>query len=67
MPNTPPARAQKVKTASSKNAFKTSLYVDGIGIAYESFTEVIYLEASCTAEYQPATPTERSLVDSIIH
>jgi hypothetical protein len=60
-------RSAEGKAASSRNALKTGLYCPGIVIGHESIGKLEELEAQFTAEYQPATPTERSLVDSLIH
>src|SRR4051794_25162988 len=55
------------KAAASRNALKTGLYCNGIIIGKEDPHKLEALEAAFTAEYAPATPTERSLVDSLIH
>jgi hypothetical protein len=60
-------RSAEGKAAASRNALKTGLYCRGIIIGHELYTNLEALEAAFTAEYQPATPTERSLVDSLIH
>jgi len=60
-------RSAEGKAASSRNALKTGLYCRGIIIGKEDPTKLDELEAAFTAEYAPATPTERSLVDSLIH
>src|SRR5690349_19763803 len=53
MPDTPPP--------------PTSLYAAGIAIGYELPGLLEELERQFAAEHQPATPTERSLVDSLVH
>jgi hypothetical protein len=60
-------RTQEGKAKSSQNAFKTGLYANGIVIGYEDPSKLAELERQFTDEYRPATPTERSLVDSLIH
>jgi hypothetical protein len=60
-------RSAEGKARSSRNALKTGLYCPGIIIGHESTFKLEELERQFTAEYQPATPTERSLVDSLIH
>ncbi len=60
-------RSVEGKAASSRNALKTGLYCNGIIIGKESTQQLEDLEAAYTAEYAPATPTERALVDSLIH
>ena len=60
-------RSAEGKAASSRNALKTGLYCRGIIIGKENPDQLADLEAAFTAEYAPATPTERSLVDSLIH
>ena len=60
-------RSVEGKARSSRNALKTGLYCPGIIIGKESTTQLQELEAAYTAEYAPATPTERALVDSLIH
>jgi hypothetical protein len=60
-------RSAEGKATSSRNAFKTGLYCPGIVIGHESIGKLEELEAQFTAEYLPATPTERALVDSLIH
>src|SRR5215471_14323550 len=53
--------------AAGANILRTGLYPPGIAIGYELHTELSYIEALFAAEHRPATPTERSLVDSIVH
>ena len=60
-------RSVEGKAASSRNALKTGLYCNGIIIGKESTPQLEALEAAYTAEYLPVTPTERALVDSLIH
>jgi len=60
-------RTPEGKTAAAHNALKTGLYARGNIIGSESVAQLQLLEAQFTAEYLPATPTERSLVDSLIH
>ena len=60
-------RSVEGKAASSRNALKTGLYCQGIVIGKESFSQLQDLEAAYSAEYAPSTPTERALVDSLIH
>ena len=60
-------RSAEGKAVSSRNALKTGLYCPGIIIGHESSLKLETLEAQFTAEYQPATPTERALVDTLIH
>ena len=60
-------RSVEGKARSSRNALKTGLYCPGIIIGKESPTQLQELEAAYTAEYAPATPTERALVDSLVH
>jgi len=60
-------RSAEGKAASSRNALKTGLYCRGIIIGKENPQQLDELEAAFTAEYAPATPTERSLVDSLVH
>jgi hypothetical protein len=60
-------RSAEGKAAASRNALKTGLYCRGIVIGNESSMQLEALEAQFTAEYQPATPTERSLVDTLVH
>jgi hypothetical protein len=60
-------RSAEGKAVASRNALKTGLYCRGIIIGHEMPANLEALEAAFTAEYQPATPTERSLVDSLIH
>jgi len=60
-------RSVEGKAASSRNALKTGLYCRGIIIGKELPSVLEDLEAAYTAQYLPATPTERALVDSLIH
>lgn len=60
-------RSVEGKAASSRNALKTGLYTRGIIVGSENPDQLAELEAAYTAEYAPATPTERALVDSLIH
>ena len=60
-------RTHAGKSASSRNALKTGLYAQGNIIGYEDVTALEELERQFTAEHHPVTPTERSLVDSLIH
>jgi hypothetical protein len=60
-------RSDAGKTAAARNALKTGLYARGNIIGSESPAQLQLLEAQFTAEYLPATPTERSLVDALIH
>ena len=60
-------RSVEGKAVSRRNALKTGLYCNGIIIGKESTAQLEALEAAYTAEYAPATPTERALVDSLIH
>ena len=60
-------RSAEGKAVSSRNALKTGLYCPGIIIGHESTTQLQTLEAQFTAEYRPSTPTERALVDTLIH
>jgi hypothetical protein len=60
-------RSVEGKAASSRNALKTGLYCRGIIIGKEDPTKLDELEAAYSAEYAPVTPTERALVDSLIH
>ncbi len=60
-------RSVEGKAASSRNALKTGLYCRGIIIGKESSAQLEELEAAYSAEYAPATPAERALVDSLIH
>jgi len=60
-------RSAEGKSAASRNALKTGLYARGNIIGSESPSQFQLLEAQFTAEYLPATPTERSLVDALIH
>jgi hypothetical protein len=60
-------RSAEGKAVSSRNALKTGLYCPGIVIGHESIGKLETLEAQFTAEYQPSTPTERALVDTLIH
>jgi hypothetical protein len=60
-------RSAEGKAASSRNALKTGLYCPGIVIGHESIGQLQELEAQFTAEYLPSTPTERALVDTLIH
>src|SRR5689334_18584686 len=48
-------------------SLETALYALGITIGYENFEQLQQLEAAFAAEYNPATPTERALVDSLAH
>src|SRR5215471_615441 len=57
----------KAEAPSEKTVFPTALYAPGMVIGYESTTELQHLEATLAAEHRPTSPTERSLVDSIIH
>ena len=60
-------RSADGKAASSRNALKTGLFCPGIIIGHESSLQLETLEAQFTAEYRPSTPTERALVDTLIH
>jgi hypothetical protein len=60
-------RTTEGKAKSSRNALKTGLYANGIVIGYEDPSKLAELERQFTDKYHPATPTERSLVDSLIH
>jgi hypothetical protein len=60
-------RSAEGKAAASRNALKTGLYAGGIIIGHESSVQLETLEAQFTAEYKPSTPTERALVDTLIH
>jgi|SRR5215471_1594302 len=57
----------KAEAPSEKTVFPTALYAPGMVIGYESTTELQHLEATLAAEHRPTSPTERSLVDSIVH
>src|SRR5690349_70797 len=46
---------------------ETALYCPGIAIGYELHTDLEELERRFAAEHQPATPTERALVDSLVY
>src|SRR5689334_22870958 len=59
-------RTPEGKARSRQNAFKTGLYAAGNIIGHESVMALQELERQFTAEYHPVTPTERSLVDSLI-
>lgn len=60
-------RSVEGKARVSQNALKTGLYAQGIVIGTELGSKLEELEAQFTAEYHPTTPTERSLVDQLIH
>jgi hypothetical protein len=60
-------RSVEGKARSSQNALKTGLYAQAMIIGPEELTQFQELETQFTAEYQPATPTARSLVDQLIH
>jgi len=60
-------RTPEGKARSSQNALKTGLYAEGIVIGYELSSALEELIEQFTAEYCPTTPTERSLVDQLIH
>jgi hypothetical protein len=60
-------RSADGKAAAARNALKTGLFAKGNIIGSESVTQLQLLEAQFTAEYLPATPTERALVDALIH
>jgi hypothetical protein len=60
-------RSVEGKVRASQNALKTGLYAQGIVIGAELGSKLEELEAQFTAEYHPTTPTERSLVDQLIH
>jgi hypothetical protein len=60
-------RSAEGKAVSSRNALKTGLFARGIIIGHESSVQLEDLEARFTAEYRPSTPTERALVDTLIH
>jgi hypothetical protein len=60
-------RTPEGKVRASRNALKTGLYAQGIVIGSELGSNLEQLEARFTAEYHPTTPTERSLVDQLIH
>ena len=60
-------RSAEGKAKSRRNALKTGLYAQGMTIGSELASKLELLEAQFTAEYQPATPSERSLVDQLIH
>ena len=53
------------KARSSMNALKTGIYADGAIIRRMS-RRLQLLANQFTAEYHPVTPTERSLVDTLI-
>jgi hypothetical protein len=55
------------KARSSRNALKTGIYASGSIIRGESPEALQLLVNQFTAEYHPVTPTERSLVDSLVH
>src|SRR5690242_11827191 len=46
---------------------ETALYPPGIAIGWEDLTKLEELAAAFIAEHRPQTPTERSLVDALIH
>jgi hypothetical protein len=56
-------RSAEGKAAASRNSIKTGLYARGIIIGHESSVQLETLEA----QYRPSTPTERALVDTLIH
>src|ERR1051325_7660034 len=51
----------------TETPLETALYAPGIVIGYENVMNLEELERQFTADPPPATPTERSLVDSLIH
>jgi hypothetical protein len=60
-------RSAEGKAKSSRNALKTGLYARGNIIGHEAPWLLEELIVQFTAEHQPASPTERSLVDQLIH
>jgi hypothetical protein len=60
-------RSAEGKSAAGRNALKSGLYAKGNIVGSESAADLQLLEAQFTAEYLPATPTERALVDALIH
>src|SRR5690242_10003158 len=46
---------------------ETALYAPGIVIGYELHADLEELGRRFTDEHQPATPTERALVDALVH
>ena len=60
-------RTPEGKAAASRNALKTGIYASGTIIRHESSQMLEELEAQYSAEYQPLTPTERTLVDALVH
>lgn len=60
-------RTPEGKARSSQNALKSGLYAQGLIIGYELASDLEALIAQFTDEYHPTTPTERSLVDQLIH
>jgi hypothetical protein len=59
-------RSPEGKARSSRNALKTGLYAEGNVIRGESTAALQLLAEQFHAEYHPVTPTERSLVDTLI-
>ena len=60
-------RSVEGKARSSQNALKSGLYAESIVIGPERAEDLDALTADFYDEHQPATPTERSLVDQIVH
>ena len=59
-------RSVEGKARSSMNALKTGIYAEGAVIRGESPVALQLLGEQFHAEYHPVTPTERSLVDTLI-
>ena len=60
-------RSAEGKAISSQNALKTGIYARGNIIGHEGSWLLEELIEQFSAEHRPATPTERSLVDQLIH
>ena len=60
-------RSAAGKSASSMNAFQTGLFAQSLVIRGEDPADFDRLAAEYFAQYRPATPTERDLVDTMVH
>lgn len=59
-------RTQSGKAASSRNAMKSGIYAETLSIRGEYPDELERLTAQYHREFQPVTPRERDLVDSMV-
>src|SRR5215831_18953470 len=55
------------KAASAKNALKTGMYAQSLTIFDENPADLEHLIDEYFQRFQPATPEERALVDTLVH